>query len=53
MITNAGLNADPADVPMKTFDPLGRADYYAEGIKYEQPCRYMSSALVLQHAVQI
>ena len=35
MILNGGRNANPDDVPMKTFDPTQKADYYAEGIKYD------------------
>lgn len=33
LITNGGMNANPADVPMKVYDPSIRADYFNEGIK--------------------
>ncbi len=34
LILNGGMNANPADVPMKTYDPRARADYFSEGIQY-------------------
>ena len=34
LILNGGMNANPADVPMRTYDPGARADYFSEGIKY-------------------
>ena len=33
LILNGGQNANPDDVPMKIFNPLTKADYFAEGIK--------------------
>ncbi|DBA67266.1 TPA: hypothetical protein ACH3X2_001573 [Trebouxia sp. C0005] len=34
LILNGGMNANPADVPMRTFDPGARTDFFTEGIKY-------------------
>jgi len=34
LILNGGMNANPADVPMKTYDPGSKADYFSEGIQY-------------------
>jgi len=34
LILNGGMNANPADVPMKTYDPGCKADYFSEGIQY-------------------
>ena len=33
LILNGGRNANPADVPMKTYDPLIKADYFTEGCR--------------------
>ena len=33
LIRNNGVNADPADVPMRVFDPLHGPDFFEQGIK--------------------